>query len=134
MKAAKHCRHVCIRPFLPREPQEQSVGKCKEVVQHTESLSGTFLDIRGVKVNHLLPVFQVVENITDRPCSQEKGILGVEKSCAFMNNGGVESACVQPLNCFWIIPSPLGSCSHLFVDNLLWVRCDKLCEGDKVWT
>lgn len=46
--------------------------KCKEIVQHTESLSGTFLDIGGMKVNYLLPVFHVVENITDKPCSQEK--------------------------------------------------------------
>ena len=74
------------RLFLRLPWQEESVGKCKEVVQHTESLSGTFLDIEGMKVNYLLPVFQVVENITNRPCSQEKGILGVEKTFAFMNN------------------------------------------------
>ena len=101
--------------------------KCRAIVQHTESLSGTFLDIGGMKVNYLLPVFHVVENITNKPRSQGKGILGVEKSFAFMNNGSVlESAYIQPLNCSWIIPFPLGSCPHLFIDNLLWGRRDKL--------
>lgn len=108
LKAAKHCRRV-YKTLLAKGAVGTVCRKCRAIVQHTESLSGTFLDIGGMKVNYLLPVFHVVENITDKPRSQEKGILGVEKSFAFMNNGSVlESAYIQPLNCSWIIPFPLG--------------------------